>query len=377
MSSSSGSPCRALYSTVTGDGRVRLTIETTDVPVPGDDEVTIQVDATPVNPSDLGLLLAGADPASAAVDEEGALSLTASPTALAASAARIDRPQRTGNEGAGVVVATGSSPAARALDGRLVAVLAGGMYATHRVAPATQCLVLPDGTEPRLGASCFVNPLTALGMTETMRREDHPALVHTAAASNLGQMLNRICLADGIGLVNIVRHPNQVALLRSQGATHVVDSSAPTFVDDLVESLIDTGATLAFDAVGGGEGASTILAAMETAANRTSPGEYNRYGSATHKQVYLYGGLDRSPTVLRRTFGMAWAVGGWLLPPFLAQVGPERTDQLRQRVVDELATTFASTYTTTLTLDQLLEPARIQECARMATGEKALVTPNL
>ena len=365
---------RALRSTVTDDGAVVLSIEDVDVGAPGPDEVIVRVGASPINPSDLGMLLAGAPVDDPEVGADGSVRLRLSERALAASRGRVGRPMPVGNEGAGVVVATGDSDAARALAGKTVAVLAGGMYATHRKAPATQCLVLADGTDPRDGASCFVNPLTALGMTDTMRREGHTALLHTAAASNLGQMLNRICQADGIELVNVVRRPAQVELLRSEGATEVVDSSSDDFVDQLTAALRRTGATIAFDAIGGGSLGSTILAAME-AASTPEGGEFNRYGSSTLKQLYIYGGLDRSPTVLDRTYGMAWSVGGWLLTNFLGEVGPERAAELRQRVADELTTTFASSYAETLSLDEMLDPERMARYARMATGEKALVTP--
>lgn len=366
---------RALRSKVTSEGEVRLSVEPIEVGPPAADEVVIRVEASPINPSDLGMLLAGADPATAeSIDGGDGVRLSLSAAAVAAMSARVGKAMPVGNEGAGVVVATGDSESARALDGRVVAVLGGGMYGTHRVAKADQCLVLADGTAPADAASCFVNPLTALGMTETMRRENHTALVHTAAASNLGRMLNRICLADGIALVNIVRSDAQVALLRDLGASHVVNSSSPSFVDDLTAALIETGATIAFDAIGGGELASNILRSMEAAAN-VGDGEFNRYGSSTHKQVYIYGGLDRSPTILNRAFGMAWSVGGWLLPPFLAAVGPERAEQLRQRVADELTTTFASSYTATITLDEILDLDRMRAYTKMATGEKVLVTP--
>ncbi len=368
---------RALRSTVTEDGEVVLTIEPVHLPPPGPDEVIIRVEASPINPSDLGMLLAGADVTSAAEVTDGpgsAVRLGLGPGALEGLRGRIGQAMPVGNEGAGVVVATGTSDAARALDGRTVAVLAGGMYSTHRTVPVDQCLVLPEGTDPRDGASSFVNPLTALGMTDTMRREDHQALVHTAAASNLGQMLNRICLADGIGLVNIVRRPAQVELLTAQGATDVVDSSSGAFSDELTDALRRTGATIAFDAIGGGELASNILSSMEAAASSTG-GQYSRYGSTTHKQVYIYGGLDRSPTVLTRSYGMAWSVGGWLLPNFLASVGPERAAELRQRVADELTTTFASSYTDVIGLDEVLDIEQMARYARMATGEKVLVAP--
>ena len=365
---------RALRSTVTTDGSVELTIDPIEVGPPGPDQVVVEVGAAPINPSDLGLLLAGADVSSAAEGAGGAVRLALPAGALDALAGRLGKPMVVGNEGAGVVVAAGSSEAASALVGRTVAVLAGGMYATHRLVGVDQCLVLADGTDPRDGASCFVNPLTALGMVDTMAREGHTGLVHTAAASNLGQMLNRICLADGVPLVNIVRRPAQADLLRQQGATHVVDSSSAGFIDELIEALRATGATIAFDAIGGGGLSSTILSAMESAsASEAAP--YSRYGSTTHKQVYIYGGLDRSPTVLERSYGMSWSIGGWLLTNFLGAVGPERADQLRQRVADELATTFVSSYAETLTLDQMLDRSQMERYARMATGEKALVVP--
>ena len=259
--------------------------------------------------------------------------------------------------------------------GRTVAVFGGAMYAGYRCVPAAGCLVLPDGTDPRDGASCFVNPLTALGMVETMRREGHTALVHTAAASNLGRMLVRICRADDIGLVNVVRRPEQAEALRSLGATEVCDSSAVTFTDDLVASLRATGATIAFDAVGGGRLAAQLLAAMEAAVVAAMPGGYSRYGSTVHKQVYLYGNLDRGPTELPRTFGMAWGIGGWLLPNFLAAAGTEVADRLRARVVAELHTTFASTYTAELTLEQAFDLDEVARYSRQATGEKVLLLP--
>ncbi|MEL7158120.1 MAG: zinc-binding dehydrogenase [Actinomycetota bacterium] len=364
---------RGLRSTVTDDGTVSVTIADLTIDPPGPDEVVVRVEASPINPSDLGLLLAGGDPASATAGE-GSVSLTVSPGNLAAAAARLGKAMPVGNEGAGVVVAAGSSSEAQALLGRTVAVLAGAMYATHRTVEASQCLVLAEGTDPLDAASCFVNPLTALGMTETMRRQGHTGLVHTAAASNLGQMLVRICLADDIPLVNIVRRAEHQDLLRAQGATHVVDSSADSFTDDLVAALVETGATMAFDAIGGGDLVSTILQCMERAA-MAGNSQFERYGSTTHTQAYIYGGLDRGPTTLTRTYGMAWSVGGWLLPPFLAEIGPERANALRQRVADELTTTFASSYTSTLSLEDVLDPDHLRAYARMATGEKALVLP--
>lgn len=280
-----------------------------------------------------------------------------------------------GNEGAGTVVAAGDAPAARALLGRRVAVLAGGMYAQYRCVKASQCLVLPEDATAAEGASCFVNPLTALGMVETMRLEGHSALVHTAAASNLGQMLNRICLKDGVGLVSIVRSEAQADLLKSQGAVHVCNSSAPDFRSALTDALTATGATVAFDAIGGGRLPGEILACMEAALGRNAK-EYSRYGSSTHKQVYLYGGLDRGPTVIEREFGMAWGVGGWLLTPFLQRIGHAAAQKLRERVAAELKTTFASRYTREISLAEALTLPAITAYARRATGEKYLILPN-
>jgi NADPH:quinone reductase-like Zn-dependent oxidoreductase len=279
-----------------------------------------------------------------------------------------------GNEGGGTVVAAGDSADAQALLGKVVGFLSGNAYAEYRTVKTASCLPMHDGTDPEDAAACFVNPLTALGMVETMRAEGHTALLHTVGASNLGRMLNRICLADGVALVNIVRKQEHVDLLTAQGAQHVVDSSADSFFADLTDALRATGATIAFDAIGGGELAGTILAAMEKVASEGS--EFSRYGSDTHKQVYIYGGLDRGPTTIKRSFGMSWSVGGWLLTPFLAKAGPEKAAELRQRVADEITTTFASTYGMRISLHDAVDPAHVQRYARMATGDKALVTPH-
>jgi hypothetical protein len=291
-------------------------------------------------------------------------------------AARIGQSMPTGNEGCGVVVAAGRSASAQALLGRTVAALGGSMYAQYRAAPVEMCLPLPDGTAPADGASCFVNPLTALGMVETMRSERHRALVHTAAASNLGQMLNRICLEDGIDLVNVVRKPEQAALLRAQGAKFVVDSSAGDFAEALLAAMDATGATIAFDAVGGGRLAGQILTAMEASLVSKMPA-FSRYGSPTHKQVYSYGLLDTGPTELARgTFGMAWGFGGWLLTYFLQKAGAATVQRLKQRVASSLKTTFASAYSKQVSLAQALRADEIAVYGKRATGEKYLVCPN-
>jgi NADPH:quinone reductase-like Zn-dependent oxidoreductase len=367
-----------LRSLVTSQGTLELSLQDVSVPTPGADEVLVRVEAAPINPSDLGLLVAGADMTSAKVEGTPERPIVTAPLgagALKALSARVDESLPVGNEGAGTVVAAGSSPAAQALLGRTVGVAGGAMYSQYRVVGAASSLVLPEGTSARDGASSFVNPMTALGMVETMRREGHSALVHTAAASNLGQMLVKLCAKDGVPLVNVVRKAEQEDLLRGLGATHVCNTSSPSFATDLVEALKATSATLAFDATGGGTLASDILNAMEEAINATAA-EYSRYGSAVHKQVYVYGGLDTGPTVLTRNFGMAWGLGGWLLTPFLQTAGAETIGRLRARVGEELTTTFASTYTREVSLAGMLAPEAFTAYVKRATGEKFLVTPH-
>ena len=366
-----------LRSLVKSSGELELSLARVPAPQPAADEVLVRIEAAPINPSDLGLLLGPVDVASAKVSGSGADTVVSFPVPqqfLRALKARLDDSMPVGNEGAGVVVAAGDAPQAQALLGKTVAILGGATYAQHRIAKAGDVLVLPEGATPADGASCFVNPLTALSMVEVMRREGHTALVHTAAASNLGQMLNKICLKDGVALVNIVRSQEQAELLRGIGAKHVVDSTAPDFIDALTDAIDETGATLAFDAIGGGKLASQILSAMEVAANRKAT-VYSRYGSSTYKQVYIYGGLDTRPTELARNFGLSWGVNGWLLTPFLAKIGADAA-KLRARVAAELKTTFASHYTAELSLAEALQPEIIAAYARKATGEKYLINPN-
>jgi NADPH2:quinone reductase len=355
-----------------------LSVDTVDVPSPGEGEVVVRIEASPINPSDLGMLFAGADMSAAGTGGTPDRPVVTAPipdAAMRAMAGRIDIPLAVGNEGAGTVVATGSSAAAQVLLGRKVAVAGGGMYSQYRCVDASLCLELPEGTTAAEGASAFVNPLTALGMVETMRLEKHVALVHTAAASNLGQMLSRLCLEEQVPLVNIVRKAEQEDLLRAAGAAHVCNSTLPTFMSDLTDALKSTSATLAFDAIGGGKLASQILTCMEAAAGAATEG-YSRYGSSTHKQVYIYGGLDRGPTVLSRNFGMAWGIGGWLLTPFLQRIGSENTNRLRRRVAANLKTTFASNYTDEVSLAGALQLDAIATYAQQATGSKYLITPN-
>ena len=366
-----------LRSLIKDDGELELSLVRVATPEPAADEVVLRVEATPINPSDIGLLFGAADLATLAVSGSGERTVARArvpAAAMKAMAGRLGQSMPAGNEGAGTVVKAGSGASAQALLGRTVAVLGGAMYSQYRTVKAEQCLPLPAGTSAAEGASCFVNPLTALGMTETMRREGHRALVHTAAASNLGQMLNRICLADGIGLVNIVRKPEQTVLLREQGAVHVVSTASPAFIEELTQALVATGATLAFDAIGGGKLAGQILGAMEAAINRSAK-EYSRYGSTTHKQVYLYGGLDTSPTEFVRNFGMAWGMGGWLLFPFLQKIGAPAVQALKQRVAAELKTTFASHYSHRVSMADALRLDTIAVYNKRATGEKFLIEP--
>jgi NADPH2:quinone reductase len=369
---------RQLRSLVTADETLELSVDTVAVPTPGEAEVLIRIEASPINPSDLGLLFAGADMSAATTTGTPDHPVVTAPipnAAMRAMGGRIGISLAVGNEGAGTVVAAGSSASAQALLGRNVAVAGGGMYSQYRCIDAVLCLELPEGTTAAEGASAFVNPLTALGMVETMRLENHVALVHTAAASNLGQMLNRLCLEEQVPLVNIVRKTEQENLLRAAGAANVCNSTSPTFMSDLTDALTSTSATLAFDAIGGGKLASQILTCMEAAAGAASPG-YSRYGSSTHKQVYIYGGLDRGPTLLTRNFGMAWGIGGWLLTPFLQRIGFENTNRLRHRVAANLTTTFASSYTNEVSLAGALQLEAIAAYAQQATGSKYLITPN-
>jgi NADPH:quinone reductase-like Zn-dependent oxidoreductase len=376
--SADGTTGLQLRSLIKKSGELEISLVNVPIPEPSADEVVVRVEASPINPSDLGLLIGAADmtTAKASGTKEAPVITARVPEAgMKAMAGRLDQSMPVGNEGAGVVIKTGTSDAAKALMGKTVAMIGGAMYAQYRTIRAGDCLVLPEGTTPAEGASCFVNPLTSLGMVETMRREGHKALVHTAAASNLGQMLNKICLKDGIALVNIVRSPPQVEILRKIGAEYVVDSTSPTFMDDLTSTLVETGATLAFDAIGGGTLAGQILTCMEAAINKTAK-VYSRYGSNVHKQVYIYGGLDLRPTELNRAFGMTWGIGGWLLFSFLQKIGPTDSLKLRQRVVAELKTTFASHYTQVVSLQEALQLSHIAIYAKRATGEKYLINPN-
>lgn len=368
---------KQIRSEVTKEGKLLIYVESTAMPEPKEDEVLIRIEASPINPSDLGLLIGPADVSSMSVSGEGenaVVTMDIPEGLLRMLETRLDQSLPVGNEGGGIVVKAGSKDL-EDLVGKTVGVAGGSMYSQYRCVNAASCFVMHEGVTSAESASCFVNPLTALGMVETMRLENHSALVHTAAASNLGQMLIKICLDEDVPLVNIVRKEEHVDMLNSLGAKFVCNSSKETFMQDLVSALVETGATIGFDATGGGKLSGQILTAMEVAANQTAT-EYNRYGSNTFKQVYIYGGLDRSPTTLNRAFGFSWGLGGWLLTPFIGRIGPERFEELKQKVADEIKTTFASHYTKEISLEEVLQPENINVYSKQATGEKYLVNPN-
>jgi NADPH:quinone reductase-like Zn-dependent oxidoreductase len=368
----SPSTTRHITTTLAADGHLTVAVEEVALPAPSATQVVVQIEAAPINPSDLGLLFGPADMAGAAY-APGRIVAHMPPPAMRAFEGRIGLTLPTGNEGAGTVIAAGGDPAAQALIGRRVAAFVGGMYACHRVIEAADCMILPEGTTSREGAAAFVNPLTALGFVETMHAEGHRALVHTAAASNLGQMLHRICAADGIPLVNVVRKPEQADMLRAMGAAHVVDTSAQSFRDDLLAAMAATGATMAFDAIGGGPLLGQIMGAMERVANRANA--YSRYGSTAAKHGYIYGMLDPSPSIITRNFGFVWNISGWLLAPVMEQLGPEVRARMMARVGAELTTTFANHYKTEVSLEAALARAAVEDYNARATGAKYLITP--
>ena len=376
----SESHSKEIRSKVTSEGNIELSITQAELPIPSADEVLIKVEAAPINPSDLGLLLSfAADLSSISTsgsEDETVTSMKIHPALMGSMKSRLDQSMQAGNEGAGIIVDTGEN--VKELIGKTVGLAGGAMYSQYRCVPAASCLIMDEGTTPAEAASSFVNPLTALSFVETMKLENHTALVHTAAASNLGQMLVKICKDDGIPLVNIVRKSEQVELLKNLGAEYVCNTSDESFVDDLVTALVATGATLGFDATGGGNNGELpgqILSAMEIAANKTAK-EYSRYGSDTYKQVYIYGGLDQSPTVLKRSYGMSWGLGGWLLTPMIGRIGMEKFQQMRMRVAKEIKTTFASSYAEEISFEEMLQAETIKSYAKQATGKKYLVNPH-
>jgi len=364
-----------LQTIATSSGTLKLELVDVAIPSPASDEVLVRVEAAPINPSDILLLVGTADLETAqagGTSDRPTLVCQLPNGGLRSLAARLDLPLVAGNEGAGTVISAGSEVGH--VLGKRVAMFGGAMYSEFRCLKLSDCMILPDGATAIEGASSFVNPMTALGMIETMQLEGHIALVHTAAASSLGQMLNRICIKDGIDLVNVVRTTRQEQMLRDQGARHVCNSSAETFMTDLIRCVGDTGATIAFDAVGGGKLAGQLLTAME--ASITSGAKvFSPYGSSVHKQVYIYGGLDTGPTQLSRGFGTTWNIGGWLLFPFLENLDPVRTDNLKARIAAELKTTFASHYTREISLREAVDPQIAALWNRRATGEKFLIVP--
>lgn len=359
------------------DGTLELYLAALPMPQPKDHEVLVKVLATPINPSDLGLMVGAADVSSATAttrDGQPGVSMAVPEAGMRFMASRVGQALPIGNEGCGIVVAAGASDAAQALMGKMVALIGGEIYAEYRCLAAMACMPLPDGTAPADGASCFVNPLTSLGFTETMKMEGYKGIVHAAAASNLGQMLVKICKADGIPLVNIVRSAEQVALLKGIGAEIVLDSTADDFAEQLTEAIYQTEAIIGFDPIGGGKISGQMLAAMEAAAVKRMT-SYSRYGSDQMKQVYIYGALDVGPTILNRSFGLTWGLGGWLLTPFMAKAGAEVVGRMRARVAAELTTTFKSHYSHEISLQQAVDPATLQAYNAKRTGEKYLIKP--
>ena len=371
---------KEIRSTVTSEGNIELSITKAETPIPSADEVLIKVEAAPINPSDLGLLLSfAADLSSISTsgsEDETVTSMKIHPALMGSMKPRLDQSMQAGNEGAGVIVDAGEN--VKEFIGKTVGLAGGAMYSQYRCVPAASCLVMDEGTLPSEAASSFVNPLTALSFIETMKMENHSAIVHTAAASNLGQMLVKICKSDDIPLVNIVRKEEQVERLKDIGAKYVCNTSAPDFMESLINALVETGATLGFDATGGGNNGELpgqILTAMEVAANKNTE-QYSRYGSETYKQVYIYGGLDQSPTVLKRSYGMSWGLGGWLLTPMLGKIGMERVQEMRVRIAKEIKTTFASQYAEEISFEEMLQPEVINSYAKQSTGNKFLVNPH-
>jgi len=364
---------RQLMSTLTADGKMTLALEETQFPAPTGNQVLVKMEAAPINPSDLFLMTAGADLENASYSP-GRIEMQLHPKIAAGQAARHGLPQTVGNEGAGTVVAAGDGEMAQAMMGARVACVPGNAFSEYALADAMMCIPLGDHTSEQ-GASSFVNPMTALGFVETARREGHDAIIHAAAASNLGQMLNRICQEDDIALVNIVRKDAQAQLLRDQGANHVVNSSDDDFEEKLAGAIGETEAYLGYDPIGGGQTTDICLRAMERVAAAQMT-EYSRYGSDQPKKMYIYGRLDLSPTILTPSYGFGWTVAGWLLMPFLASCDMPTLIGLRQRVVSGLTTTFASSYKTRVGLEDMLTRDAIMDYAQMKTGEKYLVTPH-
>ena len=364
-----------LRSEVRADGTVEISLKGIPLPEPGPDEITVELAAAPLHPADISQLLGPADLSSGkrtGAGPDANVVFRIPNDRLRSVDRRIGKSLPVGNEGAGVVVAAGSNQ--RRLLGKTVAIMGGAMLSRHRVVNVSDALLLPDGTVPTRGAAALINPLTLLAMLQTMREEGHGALVHTAAASSLGQMLNRVCLQDGVPLVNIVRRPEQASLLTSQGAANVCDTSSARFIQDLDDAAAATGATLAFDALGGGRVANQVLAAMERACS-AGAARYERYGSTVRKQVYVYGGLDGRPTELDRSYGMAWSIGGWLVFHRLGRMAPGTLAAMKDRIVSGLETTFATKFAAEISLTDVMRADYLEAIAMRGTGEKFVVNP--
>ena len=365
-----------ILSTLAADGTLTIELAPLRLPAPNSNQIAVRVEAAPINPSDLALLFGTAD-TNDATYSPGKIIGRMAEGATRAMKGRHGVSLPVGNECAGTVIAAGESPAAQALLGKQVGCVPGTAFATHAVADAQMAIVLPDDASAEQGASCFVNPMTALGFVETMKRDGFTGIVHTAAASNLGQMLVRICAADGVPLVNIVRNPAQVAILEELGSDDVLDSTAPGFMKKLTAAIERTGAMMAFDPIRGGTLGSQIIGAMEAAASRANTtASFTVYGSSKPKKLYVYGGLDLGPMIFNPGFDFAWQMGGWLLPYFLATAGPEVAARMRARVRAELTTTFASHYKGSVSLDTMLTREAVSAYNARRTGEKYLLLPN-
>ncbi|MCH1568874.1 MAG: zinc-binding dehydrogenase [Alphaproteobacteria bacterium] len=366
---------RQIVSTATAKGELVLSIIENDMPTPNDDEVVVEMEAAPINPSDMFPLLGFADYSKGKLVTEGNEQKMIAPVPeqfVDAMRARLDQTLPVGNEGAGRVIAAGAN--AKHLEGKLVSLVTGQCYQQFVKAPAFMCLPHKDDTTANEAASSYVNPLTALGFIETLKAEGHKAMVHTAAASNLGQMVLKLCQQEGIDIICVIRSDEQAKILKDLGAKYIVDSTADDFNAQLVDAMADTEATLGFDAIGAGDMADTLLSSMERALSRNASG-LNTYGSDQHKQVYIYGRLAQGAVTLGQSYGMHWGLGGWLLTPFLQKAGLEKLAEMQTRVADEIKTTFASHITDELTLSEAIDPENIARYMPKKTGEKYLIKP--
>ncbi|KZX58744.1 NADH oxidase [Halioglobus sp. HI00S01] len=354
------------------EGKLTVEVAQTELPEPKGSQILVKMEAAPINPSDLAVLTGPADLAGAEYSPGRFVADMPEPF-YSGQKARHGMRLPVGNEGAGEVVAAGDDEYAQSLIGQRVACVPGTAYSEYCIADAMLSLPLGELSSEQ-GASAFVNPMTALGFVETARAAGQNAIIHTAAASNLGQMLLKICQEDDIALVNIVRKSEQADMLRDMGATHVVNSADEDFFSQLCAAIEETGAYFGFDPIGGGQMTDTCFRAMEQVAARNMS-EYSRYGSDQAKKMFIYGRLDLGPTILTPAYGFGWTLSGWLLTPFLQQAGMETVLRMRQRVLEGLTTTFASSYKRKVNLEEMLTREAVLEYSQMKTGEKYLVTP--